>query len=91
MVGLFLGLYGIYALLVANAGNAGTLTNLLGEDLRGYAPWILAIIFLAVLSEFETTKDMVKPIIGLLVLNFFLRNWNTVKSEGNKIFGVKMP
>ena len=88
MTALFLGIYGIYFLMVAYAGNTSILVDSLTDDLRGYAPWIFAIIILAILTEFETTEPMVKPIIGLLILNFFLKNWAQVESQSKQIFGV---
>jgi hypothetical protein len=86
MTPLFLGLYGVYLILVAVRGNGSALLDLLNRDTSGYMPWLFAIIVLAVLNEFETTEPIVKPIIGLLVLNFFLRNANTVKSQVQQIY-----
>lgn len=86
MTGLFLGAYGVYLIMVSVAGNTSKLFPMLGTDLRGYAPWMLAIVFIAVLTEFDSTKDFVKPFIVLLVLNFFLRNWNTIKAQTEQIY-----
>ncbi len=89
MTGLFLGLYGVYALMVSIAGNTDRLFAQLGPDARGYMPWILAIIFLAVLNEFDATRDFIKPILVLLVLNFFLRNADTIKAQIQSIYQGK--
>lgn len=86
MTGLFLGLYAVYAIMVSIAGNTQKLFDQLGPDLRGYMPWLLAIIFLAILNEFDATRDFIKPILVLLVLNFFLRNANTVKAQLTTIY-----
>lgn len=86
MTALFLGLYGVYLILVSVRGNGKSLLDLLNRDTSKYMPWLFAIIVLAVLNEFETTKPLVKPIIGLLVLNFFLRNADTVQSQIKQIY-----
>lgn len=87
MAGLFLAIYGIFFLLAGARGNAGTLVEYISEDIRPFAPWILSIVVIAILSEFEETKKLVKPFIALLILNFTLRNWGTIESEIKSIYG----
>lgn len=81
MTSLFLGLYGVYLIAVGIAGNANQLAAFVGEDAKGYAPWILAIVLIALLNESETTKPLVWPFVGLLALNFFLRNADNIGAE----------
>lgn len=90
MTSLFLGLYGIYLIAVGAQGNAATLAQMLGEDSPRYVPWLLAIIAIAVLSQYETTEKLVKPFILLLVLNFVLMNFDTIRSEISKIYQSSM-
>ena len=86
MNSLFIGLYGVYLLAVGIRGNGGALADLVSADAPKYFPWLLAIIVISVLTEFDATKNLVKPIIMLLVLNFVLRNFDTIKSEVSKIY-----
>lgn len=88
MTPLFLGLYGLYVVLVAAQGNANQLLALMVRDAPRYLPWLLAIIALAVMSEFDATREIVKPFIALVVLNFFLSNFDAVKSEVSKIYAM---
>jgi len=86
MTSLFLGLYGIFLLLVGARGNTPALMTQLQKDVPNYLPWLLAIIVIAFLSQYETTEKIVKPFIALLILNFFLFNFDTIKSEVEKIY-----
>lgn len=88
MTGLFIGLYGLYLVIVGVRGNAGALLDLLGQDAPKFIPWILAIVGIAVLSEFESTKPMVKPFIGLLVLNFALVNYETIETQVSQLYNL---
>lgn len=85
MSALFIGLYGIYFLMVGLNGNYKEVTEALGEDTPGYMVWLFVIIVLAALYSTNSTKDMVKPFIVLLVLNFVLRNFTTIRNELNTI------
>ena len=89
MTGLFIGLYGIYFLIVGSNGQPRTLWQYLSRDARGYLPWILAIIVLSVLTNFDSTKPMVKPIIALLVLNYFLKNFSVIESQLKAIYNMR--
>lgn len=86
MVSAMLGLYGLYLILVGVNGRVGDLVDLLGEDGRGFIPWVFAILVIALLSENEETKKLVGPFIFLLTLTFVLRNFDTVKAELNEIY-----
>lgn len=88
MTSLFIGLYGVYLLLVGVRGNSGELLDATNRDLPGYIPWLFSIIAIAVLSENETTKGLVRPFIVLLILNFALMNWDTIESEVKKIYNM---
>lgn len=85
MNALFLAIYGVYMLFVASRGNSNELVDYVGEDVKTFAPWLFAIIVIAILSEFEGTKALVKPFIGLLILNFVLRRWPTIEGEIKKL------
>lgn len=88
MTSLFVGLYGLYLIIVGGRGNAGYLVEYLRDDARGYVPWLMSIIVISILTEYNTTRDLVKPIIGLLMLNFALRNFDTIEAEFKKIYSM---
>lgn len=86
MTSLFIGLYGIYFLLVGAHSNTAPLITQLQGDVPKYLPWLLAIIVIAFLSQYETTEKIVKPFVALLILNFFLKNFGTIKSQVTGIY-----
>lgn len=86
MTGLFVGLYGIYLIMVGLRGNAGQLLALIGRDAPKYLPWLLAIVVLAFMSQYEATEKVVKPFIILLILAFFLKNYTTVENQLKSIW-----
>lgn len=88
MTSLFVGLYGVYLLMVGIRGNAGTLMSDLSQDSPNYLPWLVAIIVIALMSEFDATKDIVKPFAALLLLNFLLKNFSTIKQEASTIYNL---
>jgi len=90
MTSLFVGIYGLFLVLVGVRGNAGALTDELSEDAPQYLPWLIAIVVLALMSEFEGTKTLVKPFALLLLLNFGLSNFETIQSEVSKVYNLSM-
>lgn len=88
MTSLFVGLYGLFFLLVGINGNSRALLSAMSEDMPDYLPWLVAIIAIAILSEFEATEKLVKPFAVLLMLNFFLRNFGTIETEAKKIWNL---
>jgi len=86
MTSLFIGLYGLYLIMVGVQGNASTLISEVESDAPQFLPWLLAIVALAFLNEFESTKKFVKPFAALIVLNFFLKNFGTIKQQVSSIY-----
>lgn len=85
MPGLILGLYGAYLIWVGFSGKFDSLADELGKDAPEYFPWAIGILCVAVLTQFESTQKLVKPFIGLLLLNFFLRNYDNIEAEVKKL------
>lgn len=85
MNGLILGLYGVFILAVGIQGKSEQLLNEVGEDMPGFIPWALSIVVLIILAQTEQTEKLVKPFIGLLILNFVLVNFGNLKAEIQKI------
>ena len=85
MNSLILGLYGVYLMAAGIQGHAKDVSILLQEDAGNYLPWLVAVIVLAMLYSFDNTRDIVMPILVLLILNFFLRNWDTVSNQFSEI------
>lgn len=88
MNGLILGLYGIYLVIVGVRGETDALLQELQEDMPKFIPWALAIVVLVILSQTEATAKLVKPFIGLLILNFVLMNWANLSAEVNKLRNI---
>ncbi len=80
-----IGLYGIYFILVGVKGNAGKMVANVQADGKGFMPWLLAIIILRAMYNVETLRPFVKPFIGLAVLTFTLKNFNTVAAQVNTL------
>ena len=85
MNGLILGLYGVYLLVIGIQGKSNLLMKEADKDMPGFIPWALAIVAIIVLAQTEATQKLVKPFIGLLILNFVLVNFANLKSEINKL------
>jgi len=81
MNAVIVGLYGVYFLAVGITGNGRLLSQYLSDDAKGYAPWILGIIVLAVLSNYEYTADLVTPLMLLFLMSFFLRNFPKIQAQ----------
>ena len=88
MTGIFIGVYGVFLLAVGISGQGKALFSLLSEDGKAFLPWLFALIVISILAEFEETKKLVKPLVVLLALNFFLRNYETLEKEAKTIYGM---
>jgi len=86
--GLILGLYGVFLVIVGIQGKSDLLIQEVDKDMPGFIPWALAIVALIVLAQTEATEKLVKPFIGLLILNFVLMNFSNLKNEINKIQAI---
>lgn len=87
------GLYGLYFIFVGIRGNAGTLASNVEADGKNFIPWVLAILVLRAAYASDTLRPVVKPIIGLAALTFFLKNYAKVVSQVNQIMpsNVQLP
>lgn len=85
MNGLILGLYGVYILTIGFQGKSDALLAEADKDMPGFIPWALAIVALIVMAQTEATEKLVKPFIGLLILNFVLMNFGNLKSEVSEL------
>lgn len=79
------GIYGVFLVMVGAKMRSGELIDTLKSDVGGFVPWGVAIATLAAMSENEATRGMVKPFVYLLILNFVLVNFDTVRNEFNKL------
>jgi len=77
--------YGIYALLVGMNGNSRQLVSEFDKDAGGFLPWAISIGVIAVIWEIPATKKLAAPFLLLAVLTFVLRNFDTLRSQFNKL------
>ena len=84
------GIYAIYLMFVGASGNAGALFSDVGEDAKDFAPWLLAIVILRALENVDVLRPAVKPFIGLAVLTFVLKNYDTIVSQLDAVTGLKL-
>jgi hypothetical protein len=85
------GLYALYLMFVGINGHASELFKDIGEDAKGFAPWLIAILILRALSNNSTLKPMVTPFIGLAILTFVLKNYGQLVSQVDDITGLQLP
>ncbi len=85
------GIYAIYLMFVGVKGNASALFSDIGNDAKGFAPWLIAILVLRAAYNSDALRPVVKPFITLAVLTFVLKNYGTVVSQINQITGQKLP
>lgn len=79
------GLYGLFFIMVGAKRNEIRLIDEIKTDVNGFVPWAIAIAVLAALSEYEETNKLVKPFVALLILNFVLVNYDTMRIEFRKL------
>lgn len=85
------GLYGLFFLFVGAKGNAVPMKDEIGQDARGFFPWIMAILILRGLYSIDAIRPIIKPFMFLAVLTFFLKNYGTVTKQVNEITGLNLP
>lgn len=85
-----IGLYALYLIFVGANANAKPLYQEVEKDIGGFAPWLISIIVLKALYEVDVLKPTVKPFVGLALLTFTLRNYDTVAGEVEKITGLNL-
>ena len=87
MNAFIIGLYGIFFIMVGSKLNTGRLIDEIKSDVPGFVPWAIAIAVLAVMHENEETRPIAKPFIVLLLLNFALVNFDTIRAEFRRLTG----
>lgn len=87
MNALIIAVYGVYLVLVGVNGNSNNLIAAAKEDAPGFVPWAISIAVLAVINEIPSTKRLAAPFLTLLVLTFFLKNFETLRAEFRKAVG----
>lgn len=85
------GLYALFFMFVGINGHASKLFAYIGQDAKGFAPWLIAILILRALYTSDTLRPAVSPFIGLAVLTFVLRNYGTLISQVDDITGLHLP
>ena len=85
------GLYALYLIFVGVNGHASDLFDNVEKDAKDFAPWLLAIIILEALYKVDSLKPAIKPFIGLAVLTFVLKNFDTVIEQIDDITGLQLP
>lgn len=85
------GLYAFYLIFVGYSGNAKEFFDEVGTDIKGFAPWVIAVVVIEALYKVDELKPMIKPFVGLAVLTFTLKNYDTVINQLNEITGLKLP
>lgn len=91
MNGLTVGLFGFYLLMVGFKGNGDKLINEFSQDAGGFLPWLIAIAVLSFLYKNDTTQPFAKPFIGLVILAFVLKNFNTLEAQTKSIYNKVVP
>jgi hypothetical protein len=84
------GMYAIYMMFVGVNGNAGVLFADVGEDAKGFAPWLLSIFVLRALANVDVLAPAVKPFMGLAILTFTLKNYDTLVSQLDAVTGLQL-
>lgn len=90
MNGLFIGLYGLYLLMVGFNGNSNQLKQYATADARGFFPWLVSLGILAALYQNDATRRVAQPLLILVVLTFVLRNFNVIQEQSRSIWNMAM-
>ena len=88
MNGAILGIYSALLFGVVAAGNSKTLIDYVKEDAGGYFPWLMAVLVLSMLNNFEPTRQLVMPFIALLIINYFLKNWSIIEAQFSDFYNT---
>lgn len=84
------GLYAVYLIFVGIHGNAAPLFQAIQKDLKGFAPWVIAILVLRALYSVDSLKPAIRPFIGLAILTFVLKNYAKVVTQIDAVTGLKL-
>lgn len=66
--------FGVVLLVAGVRGTQGSLFTLLGNDLKGFAPWFVAILFIGALGYIKPIKPITDAFMILLIVVLFLSN-----------------
>lgn len=86
-----IGMYALYFVFVGANGHAGEMVDAIEKDAKGFSSWLLAILILKALSTSDTLKPMINPFIGLALLTYTLKNYDTIVSQVNEVTGLSLP
>lgn len=89
MGSLLLIAYGIYLTMVGVRGNAPELLNDLTDEAQ-FVDWIIVLLVVAGLWEFPAGERIAKPLAGLIVVGFLLKNnnWQTIAANAGNTLTV---
>lgn len=85
------GLYGLYLVFVGVNKHAAELKNEIAGDVRGFVPWLLAVVVVMALYRSDTLKPMLRPFIALALVAFVLKNYSKIVSQVNTIGNLHLP
>lgn len=88
MNGLFIGLYGIYLLLVGFNGNSTKLKEYATADASGFFPWLISLAILAALYQNDATRRVAQPLLILVILTFILKNFSVIQKQSSSIWSM---
>lgn len=74
--------------MVGFNGNSSPLLKQGQADAPGFLPWAVSIAVLAVMYENQYTQKVAQPFIALLIVTFVLKNFDTLKSQFQTLYGM---
>ncbi len=81
MAQLLLLVLSVYAIMVGYRGHGREFFARAGVDLKGFIPWLVALILLGILAANKDTEKLGKPFLGLVVLGIVVKQWSAVSKN----------
>lgn len=76
----------LYFIAVGFHGNAKAMLGQASQDVKGFAPWVIAIVLLGILAANKYTAELGKPFAALFVLSVVIKNWQSIQSTSKQFY-----
>jgi hypothetical protein len=80
----------LYAIVVGYKGNGRAMLDMAGKDVKGFAPWAIAITMLGILSVNKYTEELGKPFAILFAISVILKNFGAIQSNSKQFYNEVM-
>ena len=84
-------LIGLYLLFVGYRGNGQQLTGALGQDAKGFVPWVVAVLVLAGVRRIPQLTKPVDAFLMLAVIAMVLKHEGNIATQLKSVYHSYVP